>query len=548
VARLSLEEAINDKILLKPYFETLSKTQRVIVKAVYGLPLNEEELIMWSLLQEHGEHDDLGYPTKVSLVDYTPKEYKDLVLVAGRRSGKTSKVGSFILAYEAICGGHREFASKNQIVLYYNISQQLEIAKANMGFIRDVLESTPFLEDQVEHFGVEKYILKDGSVIAPSSPSLRKQRGLAIPCFLADEVGFWSLDAESANPDVEVERSLAPTMLQFPHGKKLWCSSPYVKYGILYDYYMAGTDGNKLLATSPEKPKYTDTLVCWSPTAMSGVPLYGRKDLEKEKAKDPKNFDREYLCKFVDSISGFLNTELVDFAFSKARGVIERPNANNDPRKLTTYTHIAAIDPAFRRDNFAFVIVHRDENNCIVLDKVQRWSPSAWQKIDPQSVMTQVANTCQEYGIRMVYTDQYQFEALNQIALNVGIGLQPTMFDNKGKNKIFGTLEQVINQRKLILLDDSLNQDAKALRRELLQLEKKLLASGRISIEAPPHLHDDLAFSLALAVHHAVSVSPVTKAQVKRELNFEVDHVKMVLDQERRNRVTQGMQNDYIYR
>jgi hypothetical protein len=533
VARLSLEEAISDRILFKNAWEKLALSQQVVIKALYGLPLNEHESILFNFFQERGECDDLGYPTKVKVQPYKPREYEELTLVAGRRFGKTSSIGSFVLAYEAVCGGHREHASQNQDVVFFNISQQLDIAKANMAFVKDFLTSTKFLEEQVQLFGAEKYILKDGSTIAPSSPSIRRQRGLAVPAFLADEVGFWSLDLDAANPDAEVEKSLSPTQLQFPHKKKLWLSTPYVKYGILYDYYMAGTEGWKLGDNNPEKARYNDMLCCWTTTATGGHPNINRKVLEKERSKDIKNFEREYLCRFVDSISGFLNADLVGYAFSQAESVAERGNTNTIPGSKAKYTYIAAIDPAFRRDNFAFVVVHRDENQKVVLDLVKRWSPNPYEKVDPQAVMEQIAAYCANYDIRMVYTDQYQFEALNQIALNVGIGLQPTHFDNRGKNRIFGTLEQLINQRKLILLDDNLNEEAKALRREMLQLEKKRTDGGRVQISAPEHLNDDLVFSLALAVHHAVSVMPVIDVPSRRPLSFETDHVAMTLAAEK---------------
>lgn len=534
MSRLSLEEAISDPILFKNAWEKLAASQQVIIKALYGLPLSDYENVLFNFFQEYGEADELGFPTKVTVRPYVPREYEELVLVAGRRFGKTSTVGSFILAYEAVCGGHREHATKKQDVVFFNISQQLEIAKANMAFVQDYLTSTPFLEEQVQLFGAEKYLLKDGSVIAPSSPSIKRQRGLAVPCFLADEVGFWSLDLEAANPDTEVEKALSPSTLQFPHRKKLWLSTPYVKYGILYDYYMAGTLGNKLGEGAPEKARYQDMLCCWTTTATGGHKEINRKVLEKERIKDPRNFEREYLCRFVDSISGFLNADLVQMAFSSGEGVAQRANTNGKDGQQAKYQYIAAIDPAFRRDNFAFVIVHRDENQNVVLDLVKRWVPQKYAKVDPLETMTEIATICEQYGIRMVYTDQYQFEALNQIAMTVNLGLVQTPFDNRGKNRIFGTLEQLVNQRKLVLLDDKLNEYAKALRREMLQLEKRQTAGNRTQISAPEHLHDDLVFSLALAVHHAVSVTPMFEVPKARVMDFEHDHVAMTLAQERR--------------
>jgi hypothetical protein len=130
--RVDLQEAISDPILFKNAWEKLALSQQVIIKALYGLPLTERENLLFMFFQEHGECDDIGYPTKITIHPYTPREYEELVLVAGRRFGKTAAVGSFILAYEAVCGGHREHASKNQDVVFFNISQQLDIAKANI--------------------------------------------------------------------------------------------------------------------------------------------------------------------------------------------------------------------------------------------------------------------------------------------------------------------------------------------------------------------------------------------------------------------------------
>lgn len=541
--RVSFLEAISDPILFKPAFSRLTLGQQSILKVIYGLPLNEEEYIHYCMFQESCEIDELGYPTSVTKIHYNPLEYNEITFVSGRRLGKTSAIGSFVLAYEATCGGHREFASKNQEVAFFNISQQLEIAKSNMNFVKDLLQSTAFLEDQTHFFGIEKYLMKDGSVIAPSGPSMKRQRGLAVPAYLADEMGFWSLDAESANPDSEVERALGPTMLQFPHSKKLRLSSPYVRFGVLFDYYNAGTRGRKLPAGSVEYSKYQDSLVVWATTAMSGLKFYTRKDLEKERAKDPYNFEREYLARFVDSVTGFLSAPLVDHAFQSGLGVRERINVNRTTEGYK-YHYIAAIDPAFKRDSFGLSIVHKDEDNNVVLDMIKRWTPSVNERLDPNVVMGEIANLVKMYDIKLVYTDQHQFEALDFIAASHGIGLQKTTYDGKGKARIYGSLSQLVNQRKLILLDESINEDAKALRREMLQVERKIRANGSVAIEAPPHLHDDLIQTLALACHYAVSLTAMEIIAKPPPKSFETNHVKEILALERKNR---AVGRDYIY-
>ena len=79
----------------------LSGPQKVVLKALYGLPLTEEELVWWSILQGPGtyERDQLGYPTTVQKqVPYTPREYEECWAILGRRSGKSHSYLGFVVA------------------------------------------------------------------------------------------------------------------------------------------------------------------------------------------------------------------------------------------------------------------------------------------------------------------------------------------------------------------------------------------------------------------------------------------------------------------
>jgi hypothetical protein len=70
---------------------SLSHAQRVILKTIYGLALNQSELEF--------------YYASTGLEKYDATEVREATIIAGRRSGKTSKIAAPIVIYEA-CRDH----------------------------------------------------------------------------------------------------------------------------------------------------------------------------------------------------------------------------------------------------------------------------------------------------------------------------------------------------------------------------------------------------------------------------------------------------------
>lgn len=512
--RIPFEEAINEPLLLQKWFNSLSNPQKVGLKAFYGLPLQDSELPYWSIFQESCTYDPLGYPTSITPIPYTPQEYFQLVGVVGRRSGKTASWIATIVAYESLLGGHTEFIASDQECVIYQIAHRMDVAKMNMPFIRQVFESSPILSKSVEHYGSEKYELKNKICIVPSPPSIKAQRGLAVPVFAADESGFWYTDLESANPDVEVERAISYAQLQFPHAKRIWASTPWTREGVLWKYYNAGTEGRKL-PLNADKTEFSDVLVLHATTAAMENPRITRRALEREKLRDPDAFERESLARFVDSISGFLSSSLLQKAIDI--GIAERAKPSikdlpNDP----TPRYVAAIDPAFRNDSFAFTIVHKDLQKGVIQDVVMRFTPVKGIKLNPSEILDQIHPYLLHYNIPLIFSDQYQLETLNELALQRGFSIQGIDFTGKSKAKIMGNLQQLLNQGKLHLLDPNVNMAAKEQLYELQILERRLGLGGSVLISAPQGKHDDMATCLALACYQAVWMLPEVKKEEKK--------------------------------
>lgn len=492
--RIPFEEAISEKALLKGRFAELSVPQQAALKIFYGLPLSKEELRFWAISQGACSYDHLGHPLDIDIdrFPYEAKEYEQAWLCLGRRWGKTDAFSSTVLAYEAALGGHEEYIRKGaQTAVCFLVAQDLRLARQNLPLIRATIDSSPLLKKEVANQTADFIELKNGISIGVAPPNPKALRGYATPVVGMDEVGLWYTDAESANPDYEIERAVKFAQAQFPFRKRLGTSTPWIKEGLLWKYHEAGTEGrNRPLS---EKPAFRSILSMHSSSAASQNPLLTQEWLEQEYARDPDAFRREALAEFSDAISGFLNSYTIRAAVDV--GAIERPPSSS--------YYVAALDPAFRKDAFGFTIVHHEKGKGIVQDVIRRWKAPSGQVLNPADILEEIAPLLRSYRIPVVYSDQYQFETLNQLAINKGFSIEAVDFTAKSKARIFGNLQQLLNQGKLRLLDPEKNQDAKELVRELIILEKRNLPGGGVQISAPSGKHDDMACVLALAAYKA---------------------------------------------
>jgi hypothetical protein len=497
--RIPFFEAINEPKLLKKPFLKLSHPQRAALLIAYGCPLPPEYLKYHALFQERVPFDDFGIPdysTLTSPVHYVPKEYEQIWGIWGRRAGKTDKFASFVVAYEATCGGHEEERGNSTAVCFL-VAQDLKLARQNLPLIRAHLDLSPILSKEFEGEPTADFIrLKNGVNIGVAPPSPKALRGYAVPVVVMDEVGFWYSDAESANPDYEVERAVEHAQGQFSHRKLVGITTPWTKEGLAYKYYIAGTEGCKL--PRDQRDQYNNILVLHAPTAAVENPLIKLDWLKAKRLKDPEAFERESLAKFVDSISGFLSPSLLKEAI--APNVVEReplPRAGHPEDESPLY--VAALDPAFRHDAFGFTILHRAHDGSLVQDVVRRWQRLPHEDaLNPALILAEISLLLKQYRIHYVFSDQYQLESLQQLALALGFSIEGVDFTSKSKARILGNLQQLVNQKKLKLLD---NKEQYV---ELATLEKKLTPSGGVAISAPRGKHDDLAMVLALACFKAM--------------------------------------------
>ena len=514
IERVPFEVAITDKALLKSHFDTLSVPQQVVLKAFNGLPLSEEEILYWSMLQGYATFDEVGFVTGVTAIEYKAKKYHTLVAILGRRSGKTDRITSTQLAYESLLGGHMAHVEPGQDVKMLFIAQDLGMAASHLNFIHNAIRSSPKLYKELEKFNADAIVLKNGMRIEPAPPTITSSRGLAVPGWAADETGFWYTDPKAANPDFEVQRAVEYAMAQFPDSFKFVTSTPYTKQGMLWKYSCAGTEGIKLRCEAcdhagmfrcvhrvDEQIEHEGVLVVHSPTAAMENPRIDRKRLVRLQRNDPDAFVRESLAQFVDSLSGFLSPEVLRLAVMPKVFELPRQPRPGHPEDSVPY-YIAAMDPAFRHDKFAFTVMHHDAKLGIVQDYFQEWTPEIGSPLNPTYVLTEIRAVLLQYGLNNVYSDQYQLESLQQLAMNLGFTVYGVDFTAASKAKIYGSFASLVNQRRIKILDKQTIFD------QLVALEKRRTPNGAVTINAPAGKYDDAAAACALCAHQCVWLLP----------------------------------------
>lgn len=499
VDRIPFEQAIRDpKLLGKAFYGTstqpgLSLPQQTALKIFYGLPLDETELRYYSMFMNDATFDELGYVTGVNpATNYREIEHDEAWVIFGRRSAKTSNFLSFILVYEALLGGHTKWKGRaGQQIVSFIVAQKLGIAQAIIrDFIEPLVASSPTLVKEIEgEVNKDGIIFKNGHRINPSPPVIKNFRYYAIPVVAMDECSFWYKDAEAANPDYEVIRAAKPAQMQFPYRKLVGASTVFSKEGILWDAKNAGCYGRNLPTDEDEqRARFKTVLVLQAPTAAMENPLVDRKFLLNESVKDPEAFKREYLNIPSDSASGMFTESLLRQATENAPKL--RPYQEG-------YFYIASLDPAFRADNFTFCIGHYEEDKGFVQDLLKAWVPQKGG-LNPSIILDEIKMDLAAYQVQAVYSDQYQLESLQQLAIARGFSIIGMDFTANSKSKFFGSFLQLLRHNKVKLLRNYEQFQ------EFLWVQRVEGNGGYIRITHPVGKHDDRVTVTVLCCSQAI--------------------------------------------
>jgi len=432
--------------------------QSIILKSIYGIELNKEELKIYQKLTKNKKEFEAG------------EEKTEAVLALGARSGK-SLLASIVAIYEATRSKWAKYLNKGEsgyiVVVSTRQKQSEQIIGANC---QRLMENSYNLRGLIKDSTQSELTLKNNMKIISLPCNSTAGRGLPIACLIFDEIAHFY--TEGVKADETIFNALRPRQVQFPGCKLIMISTPAAKMGIFFNFFDEGFKTPGRL------------------TAQAGSlfmnPLVDQAFLRKEKKRDLDNYLREFEAHFSEKLEAFFSYEIIVNALRLA----------GDLPYKAGYQYSAGIDASglTGRDKFALAISHKEGEN-IYIDKA-----IAWDLKDSDLIMADIKEIMKIYNITKVLIDKYAKgwvqNALEKIGLEVDI--RPSL------TEIFVNLKSLMLGNRLYLPD---NQGIKK------ALQNTIGFYGRnnaLSIAHPRDSegHADILDAIATAVFNASGEEP----------------------------------------
>jgi hypothetical protein len=433
--------------------------QEVILRAMYGLPLDDDQKQIYMELT-HGDVYSAG------------QEKTEGVFVLGARSGK-SFLSSIIGLYEATVRSPqwRKYLMMGERGYVIITATRLLQAQQIIGAACLRLLENSRIDYLIDEPTACEIPLVNGINILSMPCSSTAGRGLPIVCLILDELGWYT--QEGPKCDVNVYRALRPRMSQFRGAKFLAISTPASKVGLLYELFDEGLDSER--PTPLRLTVHGETLFI-NPTVDPDF-------LESERNRDPDNYSREFQAEFAESVSAFFPSDKL----------LECFRLPGDVKPDHKYRYYAAVDQSglTGADRFAFSISHRSKEE-IFVDILR-----SWQTKSGSAIIAEIATICKDYNITSVAVDRYAGGWVREAFEREGLAVE-----------IRPLLPEVyINMKSLVISGSVLLPDHRGLRQGLLRTNAFYSRSNRLSIghERSSEGHGDEADSAATAIFLASS-------------------------------------------
>jgi len=448
---------------------SLSPAQETLLRAIYGLPLDAEQLALWRRCTGRE-----GYrPGHV---------FSEVTVICGAGSGKDSRIAVPILCYEVVFGGHERRLGRGEQGVFALVAQDERATDVAFGYVREYLTESGLLAGRVADVLANKILLPGRLRIQCFPCTKAALRAWSIPVGIMDEPAFYRLEG-AADSDVEIQASIRRGMMRPGFVPKLVkISTPYLRDGVLWaDYQRAWGQADP------------DLLVWRAPTALMN-PGITPAQLDRQRRLDPERFLREFEAEFVEGLESFLQGAWVEAAVVAGRS--ELP-----PVERVRYA--AGVDvmgggTGAGADAFALSLTHVEGAGAeqrLVQDVLRSW-PKA-RGVQPgylEGIVSACGEILDRYGVPAVAGDSYGKGWVAEAFARAGIDY----VECPRKADVYLTMEPYFAQGRIDLLDDA------ALQRELRLLERQRRPGGLTRVDHPRGRHDDRANALAVSVWAAL--------------------------------------------
>jgi hypothetical protein len=226
-------------------------------------------------------------------------------------------------------------------------------------------------------------------------------------------------------------------------------------------------------------------------------PSFPQHIIDKALEDDPERFGAEYLCRWRDDLSTFIDRLLLEAAVDT--GVVVRPPAPG--------VHYFAGGDASggRNDAFTAAIAHKERDGTIVLDvSFERKAP-----FNPSQVVGEIVSLMREYRCHEITGDNYGAAWVAEAFSKAGARY---IKSDRDRSAVYMNCLPLFTSGRARLLDNP------KLLSQFASLERRTFSTGRERIDPGPG-HDDLCNSAAIAL---------SLLDLKRSMNIGAETVAAV--------------------
>ena len=496
--------------------------------------------------------EEIGEKVRQQIITKWGSKFQELILVLGRRSGKSFMV-SVIALYEVYRFLQMDHPQARYPLTEFDTISIVNIANSQRqakGAIFDKMRSycfkSPFFSQHIGkeiqgeiHFLTphdkkenERRIaqgntsLLTGTIQAISGHSNSSTLvGLTVSVVIIDEMAEMAGNNPEGNADEILYDKLKPALATFgADGKMICISNPLTPQGKFYNLYESAFDD-------------PFTLMFQLPTWLSN-PTISKSWLESEKNKSRKTFNIFYGAQFSSGAGDtFLSEDDVQEAFRKKFN--DRRLEYGEP--LTRY--FMHLDPAHNSDYYSLAIVHAEPTGDIgtdgrdiqriVVDHLHYWEPIAPKRPYNQDEIDEyILRIAQRFHIVLCTYDQHwsSQSSITKMRQN-GLSCQLTAFTGNYGREIYQNLyELFVNHRIDIYGINTMGcelpngkysdlKDSSFAKEQLIDLQRKYKGSGW-KVEAPRGQKDDIADCIAAAAYQALKDRVFNTLPKTRSMSF----------------------------
>ncbi len=443
---LSIIQFAENPIMLGLSFKK-RPVQRIILKAMYGLPLNKKEIEIFNILTKgKGE--------------YIPgKEKLELIACLGARSGKSFLV-SICALYEAIVGrmnkDWKDTVSPGEYIYVCIVAtRELQARQIIQTNCLRMLQRSLMLKGAILKSTDLEITLKNYVKIISGPCNSTALRGLPIVVLILDEIAFYRIEGPKA--DEAIFNSLRPRQAQFTGNKLFMISTAGSKQGLFWQYFNEGFN-------------IQDRLTCQASTDFVN-PLIPKEFLEKEKVRDVDNYNREYEGIFAERMEAFFSFNMLNECFI----------LSGDQKYIPSFTYNLGIDASglAGRDLFGLAISHR-QGPKITIDYAKSFNT---RNLDV--IVNEIKELKKNYNLKIAVIDRFAkgFVRAFLVKLGLAVVIRPSLSD------IY------VNAKSLAISGNLILPINKELKSGLLRTEAYYSKSNSLTIGHPRDSsgHSDLA-------------------------------------------------------